>query len=175
MFRGNDRQRSFRPEDAMLSMPKRETDLDDLQDQVGRAQFVTPDLIANVAARIGARLAVLHPSSRAARINRLMEAQAWTETALALVELETSQWKLHRIVHVDGAWLCSLSKQLSLPEWLGDIAEASHESLPLAILSALLEARRCDESSPAGMKSSVPRVRSASSSSLEVVCCDNFA
>jgi hypothetical protein len=159
----------------MLSKPKRESGLDELQDQLGRAQLVTPDLISNVAARIGARFAVLSHTTKAAQINRLMEAQAWTETALALIELELPRWKLRRIVYADGAWLCSLSKQLSLPEWLGDIAEASHASLPLAILSALIEARRCDESSPAPATGSVPLVRLDSSSSVEAICCDNFA
>ena len=99
----------------MLFKPKPESGLDELQDQLGRAQLVTPDLISNVAGRIGTRFAALKHTARATQINRLMEAQAWTETALALIELELPQWKLRRIVYADGAWFCSLSKQLSLP------------------------------------------------------------
>ena len=75
-------------------------------------------------------------------VDRLIGSQAWTEAALALVEHELPLWKLRRLVFEEGVWLCTLSKQRNLPIWLSDDAEASHESLPLAILAAFIEARR---------------------------------
>ncbi len=114
-------------------------------------------------------------ATMAAKIDRLIESEAWTEAALALVELELPQWKLRRLVYEEGVWLCSLSKEWNLPPWLDDCAEARHESLPLAILSALIEALQCGEPAPAPATSAVPRCRIEAVSSGENVCCDNFA
>jgi len=52
---------------------------------------------------------------------------------------------------------------------LDDAIDAHHEVLPLAILSAFLEARR---DSAARKNQTVPQVRSAPA---HAVCCDNFA
>jgi hypothetical protein len=114
-------------------------------------------------------------ATKTAKIDRLIELEAWTEAALLLVEVELPQWKLRRLVYEEGAWLCSLSKQWNLPAWLGDCAEARHESLPLAILSALIEARQCGEPPFAPMASSVPQCGIKAGSAVEIVCCDNFA
>jgi hypothetical protein len=159
----------------MFSRPDLESRLRDLQDQLGRAQVVTPDLMSKVIAAACARVTMPSSAAKAAKIGRLIEAEAWTEAALALVELELPQWKLRRLVYEEGAWLCSLSKQWNLPVWLGDSAEARHESLPLAILSALIEARQWGEPASRRVASSVPQCRAESSSSAEIVCCDNFA
>jgi hypothetical protein len=152
-----------------------ENRLDDVQDQLKRAQFVTPDLMSKIVA--GACVRVIAPShaSKAEKIDRLIELEAWTEAALALVDRELPLWKLRRLIYEEGAWLCSLSRQWNLPVWLSDDAEARHESLPLAILSALIEARRCGEPSSRPMTSSVPRCGVKSSVPLDTICCDNFA
>ena len=146
-----------------------------LQDQLRRAQVVTPDLMSKVVA--GACSCINTPSraGKAARIARLIESEAWTEAALALVELELPLWRLRRLVYEDGAWLCSLSKQWNLPIWLSDSAEALHESLPLAILSALIAARQSGEPSSRPMAGSVPQCRIEPSFPVETMCCDNFA
>jgi hypothetical protein len=88
-----------------------------------------------------------------------------------LVELELPQWKLRRIVHDNGEWHCSLSRQPQLPFGLDDIAKASHEILALAILMTLLEARRAAAVNTAG-RAAVPQVRSEP---IPALCCDNFA
>jgi hypothetical protein len=75
----------------------------------------------------------------AARIDRLIEARAWNDAALALVELELPRW-LRRLVYENGKWHCSLSRHPNLPVALDETATASHEVLPLAILAALVEA-----------------------------------
>jgi hypothetical protein len=84
------------------------------------------------------------------------------------------QWKLRRLVYEDGAWLCSLSQQWNLPDWLSDSAQARHESLPLAVLNAMLEADQCD-ALPPRPAISVPQCRPESVVPAEITCCDNFA
>jgi len=157
----------------MFSGPDPEGRLDELQDQLSRAQVVTRDLMSKVVAC--RRVNLRSDATKTAKIDRLIELEAWTEAALLLVEVELPQWKLRRLVYEEGAWLCSLSKQWNLPAWLGDCAEARHESLPLAILSALIEARQCGEPPFAPMASSVPQCGIKAGSAVEIVCCDNFA
>jgi hypothetical protein len=148
--------------------------LDELRGELGRAQVVTPDLMSKVVG-VCTRLAMPGCAAGAAAVDRLIGSQAWTEAALALIEHELPLWKLRRLVCEDGVWLCSLSKQWNLPIWLSDNAEASHELLPLAILSALIEARRPPDR-PAGRSAgSVPQCRIESGSPVAIMCCDNFA
>jgi hypothetical protein len=159
----------------MFSGLGRESRVPDLQDQLRRAQAVTADLISKVFAGACTRVMVPSCADKAAKINRLIGSEAWTEAALALVELELPQWRLHRLVYEDDAWLCSINKQWKLPGWLSDRAEARHKSLPLAILTALIEARQCSEPSSMRATSSVPQCGAESGLPVETICCDNFA
>jgi hypothetical protein len=152
-----------------------ESRLPDLQDQLKRAHGVTPDLMSKVVAGAGTRFTMPSCAGEAARIDRLIASEAWTEAALALVELELPQWRLHRLVYEQDAWLCSLNKQWNPRVWLNDCAETRHQSLPLAILSALIEARQCSEPSSMRAASSVPQCGAGSSFPVETMCCDNFA
>lgn len=159
----------------MLAGLDRQSSLLDLQDQLRAAPVVTADLMSKFVT--GACTRVMMPScaGKAAKINRLLESEAWTEAALALVELELPQWRLHRLVYEDDIWLCSLNKQWSLPSWLSDCAETRHQSLPLAILTALIEARQCSEPASVRAATSVPQCGPESGVPVEVMCCDNFA
>ena len=138
--------------------------------ELRRAHAITPDLLSDVIAQACTRFAA-HGATAKAKIDPLLKSGAWTDATLALLELELPHWKLRRLIYEDGEWLCSLSNQPRLPLDLDDVAEASHETLPLAILIAFLEARRvaaasansCDHSSPNYDKPS------------HAVCCDNFA
>ena len=129
----------------MLFDPKHEDRLDALEEQLRRAPALTPDLISNVIADACTRLPVMKRAGKAARIDQLIEAGAWSDAALALIELELPAWKLRRLVYEDGEWHCSLSRHPNLPAALDDTADASHEVLPLAILAALIEAHRMTE------------------------------
>src|SRR5882724_7629967 len=91
----------------------------------------------------------------AASIERLIHAGAWTDTALALIELELPQWKVRRIAYDEGEWHCALSRQRELPEWLDQSIETHHADLPLAILSGFIDAQRI--SAPRS-RTSVPAV-----------------
>jgi len=77
------------------------------------------------------------------------------------------------MAYEDGIWLCTLTKQWNVPDWLSDTAEFRHESLPLAILGALIEARQLDEKAQES-SSSVPRCPIELSRDATVYC-DNFA
>ena len=101
----------------------------------------------------------------------MIEAGAWRNAALALIELELPAWKLGSLVYENGEWLCSLSRQPNLPEALDDTADASHEVLPLAILSAFVEARRRTSAMRETNLQTVPQVRRTSG---HAICCDNF-
>jgi hypothetical protein len=67
--------------------------------------------------------------------------------------------------------LLSLSKQPWLPFGFDETAEATHEILPLAILIAVVEARRLGQMRVTAA-SSVPQVSSAKMYSFS---CDNYA
>jgi hypothetical protein len=110
-----------------------------------------------------------------ARMRRLIEAQAWTDAALALVASELPRWKVRRLVYEDSVWLCSLTRHWTMPDWLGDYADARHESLPLAILAALSEAQRQDTPDAARASASVPRCPQSDPAAATPMCCDNFA
>jgi len=154
----------------MLFDPKHEELLDALGTQLRCTHALTPDLISNVIA--DTRFPVMKKAGKSARIEQLIEARAWNDAALALVELELPAWKLRRLVYEDGEWHCSLSRQPNLPVALDDTATASHEVLPLAILGALAEAHRRMSVTRNISLQSVPRARATSGYK---VCCDNFS
>jgi hypothetical protein len=156
----------------MLSDQKNADDLDRLAEQLRLAPALTADLISNVVADACRRLPVLIKAGKAARLDQLIEAGAWSDAALALIELELPTWKLRRLVYEDGEWFCSLSKQLNLPVAIDDTADARHEVLPLAILSAFVEARRGTSAARETSSPTVPQVRPTSG---YAICCDNFA
>ena len=151
--------------------PNHEEPLRELQQDLHRARTITPGLMADVIARACPRLQSQHRSAKA-RVIRLIESGAFADATLALLELELPQWRLRRLIREDDEWHCSISKQLGLPVELDDMAEASHESLSLAILSALVEARRHSLTASEGRPKSVPQVRPTRE---YAICCDNFA
>lgn len=156
----------------MLSVLNHQERLDRLTARLRLATAVTSELISDVVADACTRLQVLRQAGKTARIDRLIEAGAWGDAALALIEIELPAWKLRRLIHEDGEWFCSLSKQPHLPVELDDTADGRHDVLPLAILSAFIEARRVSSSARETSSPTVPQVRPASANAI---CCDNFA
>ena len=100
----------------------------------------------------------------------MIEARAWTDAALALIELEVPARTLRRLVCEGGEWICSLSRQPNPPAALDDTIDAVHEVMPLAILLVFLQARRAAAIPQAN--SVVPTIAPAAA---ELICCDNFA
>jgi hypothetical protein len=140
----------------------------ELEQRLRCAQAITRDLLSDVILHACTRLPALHPAVKA-KIDRLVDSGAWNDAALALLEFELPQWVVRRLIRDDGEWLCSLSNQPGAPLELDDMAEASHASLPVAILLALLRAR----TAASGTQSvAVPSIRPVAG---HVLCCDNFA
>jgi hypothetical protein len=110
-------------------------------------------------------------TARLARIHRLVEDKAWTEAALALIDLELPRWKLRRLSCEDNEWFCSLTQHPELPVELDDAAEAHHANLPMAIMQAVLEALGKASAERGKRVPNVPEIRPAR---LHLVCCDNF-
>jgi hypothetical protein len=79
-----------------------------------RNGFVVPTRSRPISCLMSSRKPVPSPLTRP-RVNQLIEAGAWADATLAMVELELPYWNLRRLVHEDGEWLCSLSKQPNLP------------------------------------------------------------
>ena len=101
--------------------PKHEGRFDWLTGKLRRAPAVTPDLISNVIVDACTRLLAVN----ATRVDQLIEVGAWTDAALALIELELPAWKLRRLIYEEGAWFCSLSREPNLPVEFDDTADAS--------------------------------------------------
>jgi len=156
----------------MVLIPNREDRLNRLMEQLRLAPALNTTLMINVIANACVRLPALYVAGTAVQIDQLIKAGAWSDAALALIEFELPAWKLRRLIYQDGEWLCSLSKQPNMPEEFDETADAIHEVLPLAILSAFVEARRRTD---AGRGTGLPAVRSARPPSDYAACCDNFA
>lgn len=143
-----------------------------IRDRLRDAQAVTAELVSDIVGETCRRYPSAAQSVKTARIERLIQTGAWTDAALALIELELPQWQIRRIAYDEGEWHCALSRQRELPEWLDQSVEARHLELPLAILSALVDARRV--SAPES-RTSVPLVPRDANASYEPVLSDNFA
>jgi hypothetical protein len=145
--------------------------LDRLDEALRDAPEPTLGLLAKLIVGACVRIPVLGKSATATRIGWLAEKDAWTEAALALIELEVPDWKLRRLVYEDGEWFCSLSRQPNLPIELDDTADGSHAVMSLAILLAFLRARR-SAGLTAQPRTAVPAIAPAP---VALMCCDNFA
>jgi len=159
----------------MLFDPRRNSPLAALRQQIRRAADVTPELMGDVMEQACSDTVALNAAEKRTRIRRLIEAEAWTDAALALIDLGLPGWTLRRLVHEDGEWLCTLSSQWQLPEWLDDTVEASHDVAAMAILGAFVEALESRLASAQSVPSSVARGRPEPDVGFTVLSCDDFA
>ncbi|MEO8318911.1 MAG: hypothetical protein ABI561_11370 [Bradyrhizobium sp.] len=143
----------------------------ELGDRIRDACSVTAEFLADIIGTTSQRFAAPGQSAKTARVRQLIQSQAWTDAALALLELELPQWQVRRLAYDEGEWHCALSRQRELPDWLDSAIEARHANLALAILAAFVEARRV--SVPAS-RTSVPAVPQDANPMYEPVLCDNI-
>ena len=155
----------------MLALSKNH-DPGQLDDRLRDADAVTRELISEVVGATCRRFPSIGQSEKTARIEQLIGSEAWTDLALALIDLELPQWQVRRIAYDEGEWYCALSRQRELPEWLDQSIEAHHADLPLAILSAWVEAQRIAAPSS---RTSVPVVPREASALYGALLTDNFA
>jgi hypothetical protein len=148
------------------------TDPGALNDRIRDANAATAELVTEVIGETCRRFPSLGQTEKTARIERLIQSGAWTDAALALIDLELPQWQVRRIAYDEGEWYCALSRERELPDWLDQSIESHHADLALAVLSAFVDAQRFTAPS---RRTSVPIVPPDSNPIYDPVCCDNFA
>src|SRR5229473_6900375 len=144
----------------------------ELNDRLRDAPAATAGLMSEVISQTCRRFPSMGQTEKTARIEHLIGSEAWTDAALALFDLELAQWQVRRIAYDEGEWHCALSRQRELPEWLDQSIETHHADLPLAILSAFIDAQRVAAPSSS---TSVPTVPREASALYDPVLTDNFA
>jgi hypothetical protein len=144
----------------------------ELGDRLRAAHAVTAALMSEIVGTICRRFPSVGQTGKTARIERLIKSEAWTDAALALIDLELPLWQVRRIAYDDGEWYCALSRERELPDWLDRSIEMRHADLPLAILAAFVETQRL--AAPAS-RPSVPAVSRDADLLCMPMCCDNFA
>jgi hypothetical protein len=154
-----------------MTLLSKHRDSGGLDDRLRNAHAVTSELILEVIGEACRRFPSAGQAEKTARIERLIQTGAWTDAALALIDLELPLWQVRRIAYDEGEWYCALSRERELPDWLDRSVEARHADLALAMLSAFVDAQRI--ASPASI-TSVPAVPRDANPLYEPVCCDNF-
>src|SRR5262249_34928322 len=81
----------------------------------------SPHLRLNVISRACFRFHAHRPELKA-RVACLIDCGAYSDAALALLDMELPHWKLRRLTFDDGAWYCALSKQPGIPAKIDDMA-----------------------------------------------------
>jgi hypothetical protein len=147
-------------------------DLGSLSERLREAGGVDANLIADVIGTACRRYPSLGQGEKTARVEQLIRSGAWTDAALALIDLELPFWQVRRLAYDDGEWYCALSRERELPDWLDQSIEARHTDLALAILSAFVEAQRISEPESRG---SVPTVKATAADFYEPVSVDNLS
>lgn len=142
-----------------------------LSDRLRNAPAMTRPLMRDIIDHACRRFPSLGQSECTARLKCLIDAEAWTDAALALMQLELPRWQVRRIAYDEGEWHCALSRERELPDWLDDAVEGSHGDLAVALLSAFVEAQALaiETSRP-----NIPSVRPAPDPFYEPVGCENF-
>ena len=143
-----------------------------LNDRLRDAPAATAALISEIISETCRRFPSMGQTEKTARIERLIGSGAWTDTALALIDLELPQWQVRRIAYDEGEWHCALSRQRELPEWLDQSVETHHVDLALAILSAFVDVQCVTAPSS---RTSVPTVPREASALYDPLLTDNFA
>ena len=155
-----------------MTIAFRHTDAFSLGDRLSNAQGMTGPLMREIIDKACRRIPSLRQSERTARLIQLIDAEAWTDAALALMALELPLWHVRRIAYDEGEWHCALSRERELPDWLDTAVEGCHGDLAVALMSAFVEvqALAVETSRP-----SVPSVRPAADTLYEPVACENFS
>ena len=146
-------------------------DLGRLAEQLRDAGEANAVIVADVIGAACRRFPSLGQSEKTARLERLIGAGAWTDAALALIDLELPLWHIRRLAYDDGEWHCALSRECELPDWLDQAIETRHADLALAILGAFVEARRISQGES---RTSVPAVNRTGGDFYEPLSADNF-
>jgi hypothetical protein len=117
-------------------------------DRLRDADAMTAELMSEIIDTACRRVPSLGQAGKTTRLERLIQSGAWTDAALALIDLELPQWQVRRLAYDEGEWYCALSRERELPDWLDRSIEAHHADL------------RSRSSAPLSKPSASPRRRS---------------
>jgi hypothetical protein len=155
-----------------MRIPSEHRALMALGQKLRAAVDMTPKLMAEILDVTRRHVLFQGHRARTLRLKQLIDAGAWTDASLALLELELPLWQIRRIAYDAGEWHCALSRQRELPDWLDQSIESRHSDLALAILTAFVEARNASASSS---RPSVPTVARKPDVGCIPLCCENFS
>src|ERR1700731_4475159 len=141
---------------TLLSELSEHRDPQELGERLLSAHVVTAGLMSEIVGTACRRFPSMGQSDKTARIERLISSEAWTDAALALIDLELPLWQVRRIAYDEGEWYCALSRERELPDWLEQTIAGPQAGFSPAIPSAFVEAQRI--SAPSS-RTSVPVVR----------------
>src|SRR5665647_1026494 len=79
-----------------------------LSDRLRDVHAVTPGLMSEIIGTACRRFPSMGQTEKTARIERLIGSEAWTDAALALIDLELPLWQVRRIAYDEGEWYCCL-------------------------------------------------------------------
>src|SRR6516225_9267042 len=91
-------------------------DLGALAEDLRKASEVDTDLMTEVIGSACRRYPSLGQGEKTARVEQLIRSGAWTDAALALIDLELPFWQVRRLAYDDGEWYCALSRERELPD-----------------------------------------------------------
>jgi hypothetical protein len=146
-------------------------DLGELNARLRNAGAADATLVNEVIDAACRRYPSLGQTEKTTRLARLIQTGAWTDAALALIDLELPLWQVRRLAYDGGEWYCALSRERELPDWLDQSIEARHADLALALLSAFVEARRA---SLPESRTSVPDAKGITRDVYETLPIDNY-
>ena len=147
------------------------SDLGELNARLRDAGAADATLVKEVIGAACRRYPSLGQTEKTARLTQLIQSGAWTDAALAMIDLELPLWQVRRLAYDDGEWYCALSRERELPDWLDQSIEARHADLALAILAAFVEARRVSASES---RTSVPDARGITRDVYETLTIDDY-
>src|SRR4029079_2721668 len=110
----------------------------ELGDRLRDACCVTAEFLADIIRASCRRFPSPVQEFRSARSERRIESQAWTDAALALIDLELPQWQVRRLAYDDGEWYCALSRTRDMPDWLDPSGQGPPPEIAPALFSPLV-------------------------------------
>src|ERR1700753_1487653 len=86
-----------------------------LNDRLRGADTVTAVLMSEIIKQACLRFPSVGQSARTARIQAFIQSAAWTDAALALIDLELPMWQVRRLAHDDGGRVFALLPRGGMP------------------------------------------------------------
>src|SRR5260370_7568806 len=103
----------------------------EISDRLRDAHAVTAELMSAVIDATCRRFPSVGQTGKTARIEQLIGSGAWTDAALALIDLELPLWQVRPIPYAEGDGYSALSPGRDLPHPLHPLSQSPPPHLPL--------------------------------------------